>query len=66
MCAGAILAAHVSRVVFAAFHKEGGACGSRIDLTPLAPGTRFEGGLRHGESAALLRDFFRDRRGDFY
>ena len=66
MCAGAVLAARPGRVVFAAFHKEGGACGSRVDLTPLAPGIRFEGGLLHEEASELLRAFFRDRRETFY
>ncbi len=66
MCAGAVLAARPDRVVFAAFHREGGACGSRVDLTPLAPGIRFEGGLLHEESARLLRSFFRDMRETFY
>jgi len=66
MCTGALQAAHVGRVVFAAFHREGGACGSRVDLTPLSPGIRFEGGLLHEESSELLKAFFRDRREDFY
>jgi len=68
MCAGAIVQSHLSRVVFGAFHKEGGACGSRVDLTTLAPSCRFEGGLLHEEAAELMTRFFRDKReeGTFY
>ena len=65
MCAGALLQARVSRLVFGAPDPRTGACGSVIDL----PGDsrwnhRIEvvGGVLAEESAALLRGFFAARR----
>ncbi|MEO6998046.1 MAG: nucleoside deaminase [Terracoccus sp.] len=65
MCAGAAMAARVERIVFAAWDPKAGACGSVWDLTrdPLATHpVSVVGGLRAKESAALLVDFFADRR----
>ena len=65
MCAGAIVLARVPRVVFGAPDPKAGAAGSVLDV--LAE-PRFnhrpavESGLFADESAALLRDFFADRR----
>jgi len=65
MCAGALVAARVRRVVFGAADPRAGACGSlynicsdprlnhELDVTP---------GVLAEESAALLRSFFTDRR----
>lgn len=65
MCTGALVAARVARTVFAAWDDKAGACGSVWDLArdPLSL-HRLEvvGGVRAGESAALLRDFFASRR----
>ncbi len=65
MCAGALLHARVSRLVFGAPDPRTGACGSVIDL----PGDhrwnhRIEvvGGVLAEESTALLRGFFAARR----
>ncbi len=65
MCAGALLQARVSRLVFGAPDPRTGACGSVIDL----PGNsrwnhRIDvvGGVLAEESAALLRSFFVARR----
>ncbi|GAB98162.1 tRNA-specific adenosine deaminase [Kineosphaera limosa NBRC 100340] len=65
MCAGAALQARVGRIVFGAWDDKAGACGSVWDL----PRDRFAshraevvGGLREGDSAALLREFFAARR----
>jgi tRNA(adenine34) deaminase len=65
MCAGAIVLARVPRVVFGAHDPKAGAAGSVLDV--LAE-PRFnhrpevETGLLADESAALLRDFFAERR----
>ena len=66
MCAGAILAARVPRVVFGAWDEKAGAAGSVYDLLrdgrlPHAT-PEVVGGVRAEESAALLRDFFEARR----
>lgn len=66
MCAGAVVHARVSRVVFGARDPKGGAAGSVFDLLP--SDARFNhrvevtAGIMADESAALLRAFFRTRR----
>ena len=65
MCAGALVHARVARLVYAARDERWGACGSVFDV--LAPGrlnhdVRVCGGLLAGESAALLKSFFKARR----
>ena len=66
MCAGALVHARVSRVVFGARDPKGGAAGSVFDLLP--SDARFNhrvevtAGIMAEESAALLRAFFRTRR----
>lgn len=65
MCAGAISLARIRRLYFAASDPKGGAVehGPRVFNQPTchhAP--EVYGGLRESEAAALLRDFFRDRR----
>ncbi|WP_279358461.1 nucleoside deaminase [Methylobacterium indicum] len=65
MCAGAISFARIRRLYFAAADPKGGAVenGPRFFNQPTchhAP--EVYGGLRESEAAALLRDFFRDRR----
>jgi tRNA(adenine34) deaminase len=65
MCAGAAMAARVKTLVFGAWDPKAGACGSVWDLTrdPLAThNVEVVGGVRADESAALLVDFFTDRR----
>jgi len=65
MCIGAVLNARAARVVFGASDRKAGACGSLIDL-PRVPGlTRRPdvfGGVLSEASAALLRNFFAERR----
>ena len=66
MCAGAILASRITRVVFGAWDEKAGAAGSVFDVlrTRTLP-TRVdavEGGVRSDECAALLTDFFGDLR----
>jgi tRNA(Arg) A34 adenosine deaminase TadA len=66
MCAMALVHARVARVVYGAADPKTGAAGSVFDtLTSDLHNHRVEvqGGLLAEESAALLRDFFRARRG---
>jgi tRNA(adenine34) deaminase len=65
MCAGALVQARVSRLVYGAADPKAGAAGSVIDVVR---DRRFnhvvevEGGVRAGECAALLQAFFASRR----
>jgi tRNA(adenine34) deaminase len=65
MCAGAILAARVPRLVIGAWDEKAGATGSQWDVVRDARiGSRVEviSGVRAEESAALLQSFFTERR----
>ncbi len=65
MCAGAIVHARVSRVVFAASEPKTGAAGSCLnifELEQLNHKTIVEHGILGEQSSLLLRDFFRLRR----
>lgn len=67
MCAGAVWAAQVGRVVFGAADLKAGATGSLYNLAAdprLNHETDVEAGLLADESAALLTGFFASRRGD--
>ena len=65
MCVGALMHARIARLVFAAADPKTGACGSVLDL---AESGRFNHrieitrGVLEEESAALLRQFFAERR----
>ena len=65
MCAGALVNARVGRLVYGADDPKAGACGTLMDLVNdkrlnhRLPVTR---GVRAEECAALLTEFFRDRR----
>ena len=65
MCAGALVAARLGRLVFGAADPRAGACGSLYNLCSdprlnhAVPITR---GVRAGESSALLAEFFASRR----
>lgn len=65
MCAGALVAARVGRLVFGAPDPRAGACGSLYNLC-VDPRLNHElpvtAGVRASESAALLDAFFADRR----
>jgi tRNA(adenine34) deaminase len=66
MCAGALLAARVSRLVYGADDPWAGAAGSLWDVLHdrrLGQPVEVVGGVLAAESTALLRDFFRRRRG---
>ena len=65
MCVGAMILARIERLVFGAREKKTGACGSQLHL--LAEGKwnhkfRIEEGLMEFESAALLQEFFKNKR----
>jgi len=65
MCAGALIAARVDRVVFGAFDPKGGAAGSVLNLFT-GPGINHTievcGGVLEKEARALLQSFFQQRR----
>ncbi len=66
MCAGAIIHARVARVVYGARDEKWGAAGSQSAILTaggLNHRPRCEGGLEAQRAAALLRAFFRVRRG---
>ncbi|WP_347259851.1 tRNA adenosine(34) deaminase TadA [Rudaea sp.] len=66
MCAGAIVHARVERVVYAAADPKTGAAGSVFDtlISPLHNHrVAVAGGLLGEEAGAMLRAFFRERRG---
>ena len=65
MCAGAAVLSRLDRVVFAAADPKAGFAGSLGDLVRdprLNHRTELSGGVLAGESADLLRAFFRERR----
>ncbi len=66
MCAGAIAAARVARLVFGCRDPKGGAAGSVIDVLGSAAvnhRTAVVGGVLEEETAEQLRSFFAERRG---
>jgi tRNA(adenine34) deaminase len=65
MCAGAIVAARIPKVIFGAFDEKVGAAGSRYDLLRDARlGNPIEviAGVREAECSKLLKDFFALKR----
>lgn len=65
MCAGAVIQAHVDRLVFGAWDEKAGAAGSMYDVVRdrrLPHRAEVIGGVRETASATLLRDFFAVRR----
>jgi tRNA(adenine34) deaminase len=66
MCAGALWAARIGRVVFGAANPDAGSCGTLYNLCA-DPRLNHEVEVRHGvraeEAANLLQRFFADRRG---
>jgi tRNA(adenine34) deaminase len=67
MCAGALVAARVGRLVFGAADPKAGACGTLYNLCAdprLNHEIAVTGGVRAGESGALLTSFFAGRRND--
>jgi tRNA(adenine34) deaminase len=67
MCAGALVAARVSRLVYGATDPKAGACGTLYNLCAdprLNHEIAVTGGVRAEECGALLTSFFADRRND--
>jgi tRNA(adenine34) deaminase len=65
MCAGAVLQARLSRLVFGAWDEKAGAVGGRLDVireSGLPHRVEVVAGVRAEESTVLLRDFFAARR----
>ena len=65
MCAGAIVAARIPRVVFGAFDERVGAAGSRYDIlrdSRLGNPVEVIAGVREAECSKLLKDFFEAKR----
>ena len=64
MCAGALIASRVSRIVFGAKDSRAGALGTVLDLNayPLFSKPSVTSGVLADECAALLSDFFRRKR----
>ncbi len=65
MCAGAVVAARVERVVFGCWEPKSGAAGSLWDVLRdrrLAHRVEVRGGVLDTECAELMRDFFSSRR----
>jgi len=64
MCAGAIINARIPVVVFGAREENFGSCGSVVDLFSERYGhcPKVYAGVLAGECAALMREFFRDKR----
>jgi tRNA(adenine34) deaminase len=66
MCAGALVAARVDRLVFGASDSKAGACGSLYNVVAdprLNHELEITAGVRAPESAELLERFFAERRG---
>jgi tRNA(adenine34) deaminase len=65
MCAGAIVAARIPKVIFGAFDEKVGAAGSRYDLlrdARLGNPVEVIAGVRESECSKLLKDFFALKR----
>lgn len=65
MCAGAIIAARISRLIFAAWDPKAGACGSTRDIvrdTRLNHQVEVIGGIKQHQSTQILQEFFRLKR----
>ncbi|HWI30499.1 MAG TPA: nucleoside deaminase [Microbacterium sp.] len=65
MCAGALLQAHVTRLVFGGWDEKAGAAGSMYDVVRdrrLPYRAEVIGGVREAEAVALLTHFFDARR----
>ncbi len=64
MCAGAIINARIKNVVFGAYDKKNGACGSVTNLfeSGFSYSPAYEGGFMESESAETLSRFFKNLR----
>lgn len=64
MCAGAIINSRIRRVVFGAYDKKAGCCGSVANFfeMPFNHKPEVTGGFMQEECSALLSDFFKELR----
>ncbi|MEA2063368.1 MAG: tRNA adenosine(34) deaminase TadA [Gemmatimonadota bacterium] len=65
MCAGALVLSRVERLVFGALEPKFGGCGSIFDIVRekrLNHRLEVTGGVLESECAALMKEFFRDKR----
>ena len=64
MCAGAIVASGISKVVFGAYDFDYGGFGGFVNLKqhPFARNLEIYGGILESECSELLRNFFKERR----
>ena len=64
MCAGAIINARLDRVIYGAFDKNAGCCGSVINLfhLPLLHSPKITCGVREEICARILSEFFQGKR----
>ena len=64
MCTGACIAARLDRIVFGAYDKKAGCCGSVADLTALHLDSEPDifGGVLQEECESILKEFFLERR----
>jgi tRNA(adenine34) deaminase len=66
MCAGAVINSRIDEVVFGAFDKRAGSCANESVINLFSCGydhsVQVFGGIREKECAALLTDFFAEKR----
>lgn len=64
MCTGAIINSRIKRLVYGAYDKKAGSCGSVINLFELPYNHKPEvvSGIMESECAAVLKEFFTDLR----
>lgn len=64
MCAGSLIHARISRLVFGAYDQKAGAIESKMRLLDLSHNHQvlWQGGLLADQCASLLQQFFRERR----
>ena len=64
MCAGAIINARIPRVIFGAYDKKAGSCGSVVNLfdLPYNHKPQLDGGVLQDECGAILSEFFKHLR----
>lgn len=65
MCAGAIMNARISKIVFGAYEPKSGACGSKFDVigdSGLNHNAVFIGGVMEEECSLLIKNYFKSKR----
>lgn len=64
MCTGAIINARIPKVIFGAYDRKAGSCGSVVNLFDLPYNHKAEliGGVLENECSQMLSDFFKDLR----